>query len=891
MLGEPNAAVVLSTFPLPVSTDGRLARPAAAAMRAAIKLAGGREVCFACTVDDGGIVRTARVVARGDVRSVLALPGFAERGEMLVHNHPSGILEPSGPDMDVASRIHGNGVGFGIVDNDATELYVVVEVPRSAQAAVDPEAIARDLGPDGLIAAHMRQYEDRPGQRALADAVTALYNDGGVGLLEAGTGVGKSMGYLVPALRWAAAAGERTVVSTATIALQEQLVGKDLPFLADALSDQPVRYALLKGWRNYLCLARLEQAMGGGAALFEAGMRAELGTLAAWAERTGDGSLADLPTPPRSEVWDEVSAEPDLCTRTRCPHFEKCFLFKARRDAAQADVIVVNHHLLLSDVAVRRTTGNWDDAAVLPAYKRLVVDEGHHLEDAAAAHLGTSVTRRALQRSFGRLDRKGKGLLAALVAKLAASTDLLSVASLELVQSRLIPSAHAARDRADLVFDLLQTWCERQGQPVVRLTDAFAGDPVWAGGLENALGELLAEVDLLHDGLRLVRERLETDERRLEALAPLLGEVRAIAKRLQAAGDGLGRALRPKAADRNATVRWVELRGKERNVVVSSVPLDLAPILREDLFKRVETAVLTSATLATRGRGTGALSNASADDAPTRAADARGAPDAGAFAFLAGRLGLTPPDFAPRTAALPSPFDYPRQALLVVPTDTPAPNVDAGRHLLAVVRHTLDLCAASDGGAFVLFTSHKDVKAAADELRARGADRRWPLLVHGEDGRDALLRRFRESGRAVLLGTATFWEGVDVPGDALRAMVIAKLPFRVPSEPVTAAHCEAIEARGGDSFRDYMVPHAALRLKQGFGRLVRTAADRGVIVLSDSRAVTKGYGRDLLAGLPPAARVVAPWARALPQVEAFYRGRPTERPAEPLSAASDPSSS
>lgn len=862
--------MVISALPLPVSTDGRLARPAAAAIRAAIKLAGGREVCFACTVDEGGVVRTARVVARGDVGSVLALPGFAERGEMLVHNHPSGLLEPSRADLDVASRIHANGVGFGIVDNDATELYVVVEVPRVVHVSLDPDALAHDLGPDGLIAAHMRRYEDRPSQRALADAVAGLYNEGGVGLLEAGTGVGKSMGYLVPALRWAAAAGERTVVSTATIALQEQLVGKDLPFLADALTDQKVRYALLKGWRNYLCLARLEQATAGGAALFEGGMRAELGTLAAWAERTGDGSLADLPTPPRPEVWDEVSAEPDLCTRARCPHFERCFLFKARREAAQADVIVVNHHLLLSDVAVRRTTGNWDDAAVLPAYKRLVVDEGHHLEDAAAAHLGTSVTRRALQRAFGRLDRKGKGLLAALVAKLAASTDLLSVASLELVQSRLVPSAHAARDRADLVFDLLQTWCERQGQPVIRLTDRFAEDPVWAGGLDNALGELLAEIDLLHDGLRLVRERLETDERRLEALAPLLGEVRAVAKRLAAAGDGLGRALRPKGADKGATVRWVELRGKERNVAVSSVPLDLAPILREDLFKRVETAVLTSATLATRPRGGG----------PTEVEDARRTPNGGppggasddAFAFLAGRLGLTAPDFAPRTAALPSPFDYRRQALLVVPSDAPAPNVDPGRHLLAVVRHALDLCAASDGGAFVLFTSHKDVRAAADELRARGADRRWPLLVHGEDSRDALLRRFRESGRAVLLGTATFWEGVDVPGDALRAMVIAKLPFRVPSEPVTAAHCEAIEARGGDSFRDYMLPHAALRLKQGFGRLVRTAADRGVVVLSDSRAVTKGYGRDLLAGLPPAARVVAPWARALAQVEAFYRG-------------------
>jgi ATP-dependent DNA helicase DinG len=244
-----------------------------------------------------------------------------------------------------------------------------------------------------------------------------------------------------------------------------------------------------------------------------------------------------------------------------------------------------------------------------------------------------------------------------------------------------------------------------------------------------------------------------------------------------------------------------------------------------------------------------------------------------AFRFLADRLGLTPPEFEPATAIFPSPFEYPRQALLVVPSDAPAPNVDASGHFLHVVRHVLDTATASDGGMFVLFTSHRELLRAAAELRARGADRRWPLLVHGEDGRDALIRRFRESGRALLVGTASFWEGVDVPGDALRALVIAKLPFRVPSEPVTAAQCEAIEARGGDSFREYMLPHASLRLKQGFGRLIRSSLDRGVVVVSDARLVSKGYGRDLLDALPPARRVLAPWARARAEVEAFYTSR------------------
>ncbi|MBX6333286.1 MAG: helicase, partial [Gemmatimonadaceae bacterium] len=244
--------------------SSRIAPSAGAAMRAAIRLAGGREVCFVATVDEDGCVRTARVVSRGDVRSVLALPGAAERGEMLLHNHPSGVLEPSDADLEIAARMHDGGVGFGIIDNDARELYVVVEVPRErAVQRISVEDVEAVLGPGGAVAQRLPRYEDRPSQRAMAGTIARLYNGGGIGLLEAGTGVGKSLGYLVPALRWAAANGERTVVSTNTINLQEQLVGKDLPLLARVLDDQPVRFALLKGWRNYVCLNRLELAGAG----------------------------------------------------------------------------------------------------------------------------------------------------------------------------------------------------------------------------------------------------------------------------------------------------------------------------------------------------------------------------------------------------------------------------------------------------------------------------------------------------------------------------------------------------------------------------------------------------------------------------------------------------
>ena len=707
---------------------------------------------------------------------------------------------------------------------------------------LDPVDVAADLGPHGPIARAMQRFEDRPTQRAMAHAVVDLYNAGGVGLLEAGTGVGKSLGYLIPALRWAAANGERTVVSTNTINLQEQLVRKDLPFLRDALaSEQTVRFALLKGWRNYLCKLRLAQATLLGPSLVDDEASESLEEIRVWSETTEDGSLSDLSHPPRGEVWDEVAAEPDLCIRNACPHFQDCFLFKARREAAQADVVVVNHHLLMSDVAVRRAAGNWDDAAVIPPYARLVIDEGHHLEDAASAHLGVTTSRRALQRLFNRLERRGRGLVSTLVERLSASRDLLGTASLDVVTQRIVPAVRASREKSDLLFDLLLAVLQSSGTPVMRMADDFTDHPVWKGGLHIALTDLLRELKVLGDSLTLVSDRLQGGDKRDDTLVMLVNELRAVARRLDGCAEGLMLALRPPATA-EPMVRWLEVKGREGNVAVTAVPLDLAPILRDDLFSRVRTAVVTSATLGTEGD----------------------------FEFVARRFGLDGRTVSPTTAVFASPFDYQSQALLIVPTDIPAPNENAAAHFSAVVKIIADVARASGGGMFVLFTSHRDVRAAAESLRRSDIGDEFTLLVHGEDGRDALLQRFRASGNAILLGTSSYWEGVDVPGDALRALVIARLPFRVPSEPVTAAQCEAITARGGDAFSEYMLPHASLRLKQGFGRLIRTGTDRGAIVIADPRVISKRYGRELLRDLPPARRMSGAWSALARQLQRFY---------------------
>jgi ATP-dependent DNA helicase DinG len=794
-------------------------------------------------VDRDGEITGAQVVARGTVDMVLALPARAARGQMLLHNHPSGILEPSAADLNVAASLHDAGVGFGILNNQATELYVVVEVPRTRPVIrIEPFDIVDTLGESGPIAAELARYEDRRCQRDMAAYIADGYNDGGVQLLEAGTGVGKSFAYLVPALAWARANGERTVVSTNTINLQEQLVGKDLPLLREALAseDYTPTFALLKGWRNYLCLARMNQAVSAQRTLLEQDKLDELLGIAEWAGHTADGTLSDLPVTPTPEVWDEVSAEPDLCGRLKCPHFDRCFLFRARRRAAEADVVVVNHHLLAADLSVRQAQDNWLEAAVLPPYRRLILDEGHHLEDVAAHHLGIQVTSRAVRRLLGRFERNGRGLAPTLSHELQSHSDLLSRASLDLLQQRLLPAIADARRSSDALFLRLLQRLEGIPGGQLRLDDGFASDGIWNQGLGFELDSSLAAFRALREAVEIIADRLSQAEY-TDRREQLLQELRGVVRRLDTLSDGLNRSLRP-AGGGAPTVRWMELSGRGHSVGLSVVPLDLAPLLRELLFDRLETVVLTSATLAA----------------------------AGEFEFLESRLGLSG-DSSPVTIReiFPSPFDYPSQCVFGVPNDLPGPREDESGHGAAVVQVVTDLAWASDGGMFVLFTSHAALRRAAQELRAVLGNR-WPILVQGEAPRDVLLRRFREAENAILLGTDSFWEGVDVPGRALRTLILNKLPFKVPSEPITAARLERLADEGRDGFMNYLLPHAALKLKQGFGRLIRSRQDTGIVVLLDSRVVTKQYGPLLLSGLPRADRVVGSWAQVRIKCEDFF---------------------
>jgi len=835
----------------------RLSEEASSAIRGEIHRARGREVTFLLDVREDRVLLNPRAVARGNRGAVLAVARDAPEGSLMIHNHPSGDLEPSSADLAVAAALYEGGVGTAIVDNEATRIYVVVEPPAPRVVeSLDLTDLDAFLGVEGPLSHHHPAFEDRPGQREMALLVGRRYNEGGVGLVEAGTGTGKSIAYLLPAARWALQNGERTVVSTNTINLQEQLVGKDLPLLQTALG-KTLRWSLVKGRGNYVSIRRAHLAAATAASLFDEDRSGELQGLLEWIESTEDGSLSDLSAPPSEEVWEEVESDSDICLKTRCPHFQDCFFQRARRGAASAEILVVNHHLLFTDLAVRRATQNYTQAAVLPPYRHLILDEAHNAEDAATDHLGVEVTRRGLFRLLSRLENRGKGVLADVRDQMAANRDRGSAGLLlTRMEDRVRPALEEARERVEPFLTTLGEVLEEEDARTLRLGGKGGVEPGGRVAVREAMDGLTFALRRLARELGELRARIQDDENWAEALEGRMLDLFSAQSRLELHAQGVQRVLDP--GDEGSTlVRWLELRGRSPrwNLAMAAAPIEVGPVLREDLFRRLDTTILTSATLTTR---TG-------------------------FDYLRARLGLDSSSLEEdgggldvEEAVVSSPFDFPTQSLLAVPTDLAGPQEPGDRFQEETARIALEMAQMTDGGLFVLFTSHRALRRVAELIRegkGGGVGLSFPLFVQGEAPRARLLNGFVESGRGILLGTASFWEGVDVPGDPLRGLILQKIPFRVPTEPIIAARMEAMEARGEDPFWRYSLPEAALRLKQGFGRLIRTREDRGAVMVLDDRILTRKYGPYLRQSLPPAPLAKGIWTDLRRGLEEFYAGR------------------
>lgn len=601
----------------------------------------------------------------------------------------------------------------------------------------------------GLEAAH-KGFEHRPGQEEMAQAVARVLAQGGTLMVEAGTGTGKTLAYLVPILE----SGRRVIVSTGTRNLQDQIFRKDLPFLRDD-AGLAASACLMKGRDNYLCRYRFAEFTR--EPLIEVkDERRFIPALSLWSRSTTSGDRAEVAELPDDlRLWRDINARADTCTGSKCPEYEMCWLTKVKRQAQQAQIVVVNHHLFFADLALRSAYG-----AVLPDYDTVIFDEAHLLEEVATLYFGRTVSAHQLE--------------------------------------------ELARD--------------------VEKRHAKGGAPAEGGGgaaaLRDATHELFAPI---RDALRGAsgRQRFEAAARggpdldaAWIALSAALDEVakvadEAIEMRARELKEALSAVLR---RDVPGHVYGMELRGRG-NVIVSAAPIEVGPLLQESLFDRLHACVLTSATLSV----------------------------AGSFDFFRTRLGLA----GAESKIVASPFDHARQAVLYLPQRMPEPRLPA--FAAAAMDEVEALLAITEGRAFLLFTSHAALARAAERLRQLDL---YPLFVQGEGSKAALLESFKTTPRAVLLGTSSFWHGVDVPGEALSLVVIDKLPFDVPSDPLVAARIERIRENDGNPFHDYQTPMAVLDLKQGLGRLLRSRVDRGILAVLDPRIVTKSYGKTFLASLP-----------------------------------------
>lgn len=647
-------------------------------------------------------------------------------------------------------------------------------------------------------------WEPRPGQLRMALAVERALASEQVLLCEAGTGTGKTFAYLVPALL----SGRKVVVSTATRALQDQIYQRDLPLLVDALGrDVPV--ALMKGLGNYLCRRRLGEALHHAAALEPARAQA-LSVVARFAETSESGDVAELSALPEDHpLWVDVTSSSETRVGAECGHFEECFVTRMKRDAERARVVVVNHHLFFADLAVR---GDGHPGKVLPDHDAVIFDEAHQLEDVATSFFGLRLSRARLEQVIRdarrALDRAGLGDL--LLA--ASEGDGRSLPLLERASDGFFAalSGLARRDEGRVAVEP-EAWVELRTRHEA-LADAL-------GAFGTFTRSLAARLDAGEGSVR---------GEKAAAAAEALG---VAGRRAESMASELSVIVRPGGG----RVSWVEVGA--RNVAVGASPIDVSEILRDGVFDSTPAVVLTSATL-----GATAATESSELVAGQE-------PPGSPFAFLRGRLGLDSTCASVEELALPSPFDFASSALLYVPTDLPEPR-DAG-FVAAAAERIHELVRCSGGGAFVLTTSKRSMRALHERL---AASLDVPPLLQGTAPKATLVARFREAGDAVLVATSSFWEGVDVPGRALRLVVLEKIPFAVPTDPVFAARARELEARGESAFSRLAVPQAAIALRQGFGRLIRGERDRGVVALLDGRALAKGYGRRLLAALPPAPR-------------------------------------
>ena len=823
-----------------------LTKEAKISIRLEIENSFGNEVFFIGNLNKDRLVDEVVVLARGNKFSVPAILDSATCGQVVIHNHPSGNLQPSDADINIASIFGNKGVGFYIVDNEVKNTYVVVEPFKEKELLILEKKNAENyLNQDSKIARELgEKYEYREEQISVLHSIVDSFNQENISIVEAGTGTGKTLSYLIPSILWTLTNNERVVISTNTINLQEQLVEKDIPLVKKAINED-FEYSLVKGMRNYLCLLRTETLNDGLFDFIDEDEQETINSILDWSKSTTDGSLSDLSFSPPSEVWEKVSAESDSCLRARCPHYSSCFFFKSRREIANSNILVANHHILFSDLAIKDITSDVE-IGILPSYKRIVFDEAHNIIDSATSHFSMRATKYGINRVLRRLRSRSKnkklGGLIFYASSLASKVkDDLVRDILERVEKVYIPILDNIETKLENAFDHLYNFglliydepLHNKNEINIRLTKKIYEDDGWENVEEKfvSLRNLLIK---LYEEIKYFLELIEVNQEN-NSLVKLTAEFNGVNNKLYYFTNVIDTFL---DKTDESYVRWFEGR-VGRNGILSGIglsPIDISNELKDKLYSKAKTVVMTSATLSVNRN----------------------------FEFQKSNVGLENNERVDELI-IDSPFDFQSQALLTIPTNIPEPT--ATNYYDVISELIVDAIKITNGSALVLFTSYSALNFTFQRI-SESVDK-FNLLKQGELPRNKLLEKFKIQKNSVLFATDSFWEGIDVPGDSLKMVIICRLPFKVPTDPVNEARIENLEKKGINPFLEYTVPLAILKFKQGFGRLIRNKTDRGVVLVLDKRIISKTYGRQFINSLPKPSLFKGDSNEVLKEIEKF----------------------
>ncbi len=782
-----------------------------------IEESGGNEVFFRGILDENKIVADVEVLAKGNRYSVPAILKRMKKNEIIIHNHPSGYLYPSDADVEIASifadRMDG---GSYIIDNSAENIYVITEAYFDENKKID---IKPYFEKNGLLSQCFKEFEYRDEQLHMAEHIEKGLNDEKKVVVEAGTGTGKTLAYLIPSIQWAVENGKKVIISTNTINLQEQLLNKDIP-IVKKIMQKDFKYLLVKGRGNFLCNrkhANLLSMKPADLEEFSQDQKKQFEALINWGKETRTGDKSELYFEVDYTVWEYFQSETDICAGSRCPYKSECFFLKSREEKKKADILIANHHIFFSDLAIRKEIGFNTDYSILPEYGLVVFDEAHNIEKVARDYFSYEVSKYGFTKAMNQIhnvsnNKKHKGQLEILLQYLKKR----NYEDKEVVEKLLENDVRinhnnlfkAGRDYFDRLIEIFS-----KGQ-VGSISFRIKKDEIMASSFYSMLNDVKENFMLEFNTYLRTARKIITSLKDTEDNDGIINDFSKYIERLETFFENFKFINN---LDDEEFIYWVEVNNKKSNSKLVATPLNIDGELSENLYSNLKQLIFTSATIAVENN----------------------------FDYFKKSIGLEEETY---DKIIASPFDYDRQMKVYIPSGLPDPN---DRNFLDEIEPLLKkMILKTKGRTFVLFTSYKSLNYMYYMLREELEENGINFFIQGMYPRTKLVEMFKNSDSPVLFGTDSFWEGVDVKGEKLVSVIIVKLPFKVPSDPVTEAIIETYELQGKNPFIEYQIPESVIKFKQGIGRLIRSKEDRGIITILDNRIVTKRYGKYFLDSIP-----------------------------------------